>query len=114
MSTSIIITEFTKAKLKDNYIIRELDTIRVIGKESAVTIYEVKYQSYDGIEQEFQEYEMVLSRYKNGAFREALQGFELLNKGYTSILYRVYMGRCRDYIINPPIDFDGIYVAKVK
>jgi len=111
---SIIITEFTKAKLRETFIIRELDTIRVVGKEHAVTIYEVKYQAHDGIEQEFHDYKIALSQYKNGAFKEALQGFELLNKVHVSVLYRIYMDRCQDYIINPPRDFDGIYVAKEK
>jgi len=74
----------------------------------------VKYQGYDGIEQELQDYKTALSQYKNAEFREARQGFELLNKVYTSVLYRVYMDRCRDYITNPPIDFDGTFAASEK
>jgi adenylate cyclase len=40
-STNIIISEFTYERVKDKFVCRELDTIKVKGKKKPVTIFEI-------------------------------------------------------------------------
>lgn len=47
--TNIIISEFTYGQVKDKFICRELDTIRVKGKKKPVTIYEIMDTIEEGV-----------------------------------------------------------------
>lgn len=107
----LIITEYTKAKLSVSFLLRELDTIKVMGKEKPVTIFEVIYDEEISLA-EIKTYEEALSFYKQGKFEEALKGFKKLKN--PSKLYNIYIQRTQDYIQNPPLNFDAVYEAKEK
>jgi len=103
--TKILISEHTKAQLKNSYAIREIDTVLVKGKKQPVTIYEVK-----GFGKEtFDEYHKALEHYKNKEFKKALGIFESLNAENNDKIYQIYIQRCRDYIQNPDKEFSYVY-----
>jgi adenylate cyclase len=106
----IIISEFTKEKLKKDYIIRELDRVYVKGKNEAITIYEV----IDFGKKEFSEYNKALKLYRKAKFKEAKKFFEKLYKQEGDYIYLLYINRCEEYIKNPPKDFNGIYKFTTK
>jgi len=108
--THIIISEFTYHKLQKEYIIRELDLVKVKGKEKAVKIYEV----IDFGKREFKEYEKGLELYRKGSFEEAKQIFENLYSEEPLKLYQVYIERCDYFIKNPPHNFDGAWKFTTK
>jgi len=106
----IIISEYTKEKLKDRYSIRKLDKVRVKGKETPVLIYEIMtYQ--DKLIKEFEE---AFELYEKGFFSDALIKFKNINEKDDTILYSLYIDRCEFFIQNPPKDFDGVFVFNTK
>jgi adenylate cyclase len=108
--THIIISEFTKEKLTKEYIVRELDTVYVKGKNEAITIYEV----IDFGKKDFSEYQKALKLYKNAKFKEAKEIFEKLYNKEKEYIYLIYIKRCEEYIKNPPKEFNGVYKFTTK
>jgi adenylate cyclase len=114
----IIISEYVKKDLKENYIIRDLDFVRVKGKKEPVEIYEVHINSLKGtIETELEVFHTALALYRDSKFDTALQGFQemlylknLVNKKVVEL----YIQRCKEFIKTPPQDFDGVFTYTTK
>jgi adenylate cyclase len=112
--SNIIISEFTKNLLTKSYDIRELDKVKVKGKDEPVLIYEVQVdKSQDSVS--LKKYNEAISFYKDANFSKALELFnELLSESSSEILYELYIKRCNYYIKNPLKDFDGVFVFTTK
>ena len=110
----IIISEHTYKDLKNEYAIRELDTVRVKGKEHPVKIYEVLGSVDSRIDKEIKLYNAALGLYKNSDFVEAKKLFVKLYESDNLKLYDIYIKRCAELIKNPPKKFEGIYEFTTK
>ena len=108
--SNILISEFTYKLLKKEYIIREIDLVRVKGKTKPVKIYQV----IDFGKKDFSEYQKALKLYQNSKFLEAKQSFEKLYKQQNDKLYLLYIDRCNHFLENPPTNFDGVWTFKTK
>ena len=119
-NTEIIISEETREFVNHDLILRELDFIRVKGREQKVRIYEVLGAKNDPVEPEFN---ACLKHYSNGleAYRlkrwvQAFDHFQNARQaapddGPSNELLR----RCKFFIDNPDSDLkDGIFVMKGK
>jgi adenylate cyclase len=106
----IIISEFTYELLTKEYIIREIDLVRVKGKHKPVKIYEV----IDFGSEDFSEYHIALELYRNSNFYRAKQIFEKLFDETRDKLYEVYLNRCEYLLKNPPQNFDGVWTFTTK
>jgi len=106
----IIISEYTKEKLTEKYIIRELDLVRVKGKHEPVKIFEV----LDFGEKEFPEYEKALELYRSAKFKEAKEIFQKLYEKEGDFLYNLYIDRCEELIKQNVTEFDGVYTFTTK
>ena len=114
----IIVGQATKESV-DDYVFRELDMVRVKGKEQPVSIYE-PIAMFDEISAE-EEDEMAL-------FHECLQHFRQqdwdtaetilteLNRTYPDrLLYTLYLQRIMAYRADPPgEEWDGVFTHKTK
>ncbi len=76
--TNIIITEFTKAQIDENFLTRELERVQVKGKEQKVMLYELLKDTKQNREK-VKRYNHALKLYK-AHNKEALLEFELLKK----------------------------------
>jgi adenylate cyclase len=112
----LIISEFTKVQLQNVYFIRELDLVRVKGKEEPVAIYEVMgFDDDERVDQKkLETYNRALALYKEAKFDQAKLLFDDLNSVQEHKLYAMYSERCQHYIQNPPEDFDGVYTFTTK
>jgi len=108
--THILITDFTFKLLTKNYIIREIDLVRVKGKNKPVEIYEVIGFG----EKDFSKYYEALNLYRDSNFDKAKEKFEKLFKETDDKLYEVYINRCEYFIQNPPQNFDGVWTFTTK
>lgn len=108
---TLIITEFTKAGLKDDYIIRDLDLVQVKGKEQPVKIFEViDFGHAEGeLKAELDPYEKALALYRASEFNQALDIFSSLEEKYVKTVYTLYKERCEHFIEVPPESFDGVF-----
>ncbi len=116
--TQIIISESTWVFVKDKFICRELDFLRVKGKTEPTRIYELideyseeNIKLYPWIEK----YKQALDIYRQGDFVLAKEKFqELYNSSYKDNPSQTMMERCEYLILNPPKDWDGILTLNVK
>jgi len=112
--THIIISEFTKGKLKGDFLIREIDRVRVKGKHLSVRIYELMMENERNRE--------VKTGFESGLTFYFQKDFEAAKKVFLSIYENlgdkasyVFYERCLDYLENPPKkDWEGIYDYKTK
>lgn len=117
--TYIMISQATYEYVKDDIEVRELDNIKVKGKNKPVGVYELLARkgnlSYNKKEV-LDSYELGLKNYKSMNWEEAIKEFEnALEKDKTDTPSKVYLERCIYFRDNPPSeDWDGIYTMKTK
>lgn len=109
--TKTIISENTFTLVKDHFICRELDFLRVKGKTQPTRIYEL----IDDIDaevdhNELEIYQKALQLYRDGNFQEAADTFKLLEDSAAKVM----LDRCQYLIKNPPEQWDGILTLEVK
>lgn len=118
-NSKINITNYTKQLLKDEYVFRFLDYVRVKGKNKPVEIWQV-YDFGTAINEQRQELEQhhkAIELYKNSEFKKALEIFENLENSSQKTnknIYKIYINRCEEYIKKPPFNFDGVYEHNTK
>ena len=113
----IIASEHIYRACKDSFIFRDIDYIKVKGKEEASGVFHL--MGFKGEEDKILLaglFKDALVSYRKGDFNIAKAAFEdILSKHPDDGPSAVYIGRCDEYIeIPPPSDWDGIYVAKTK
>lgn len=117
--THIIVSEFTREHVvelmgKENkrFYFRELDLIRVKGKEKPVKIYELLKEADQNLLDEFT---AALNLYRKCEFEKAKEIFRWVYEQHRDPTSTVFMERCDEFIENPhPGEWDGVYVAKSK
>lgn len=117
--TTIIISESTYKHVKNRAVARELDLVRVKGKNLPVKIYELRSMArVPAIEQDLiiDVYTSGLEFYKQQKWLEAVKEFKRVLKYFPSDgPSRVYIKRSLDFIEQPPPDdWDGVYEFKTK
>lgn len=113
----IIVSEFVKAKTP-NMLYRELDLVRVKGKDTPVTIYEpigladnVPKQTQD----ELKLYREALKLYRAKNWDLSEIQFVNLQKMSPLEIYNIYMQRIKQFRRIPPsYNWDGVYTYKTK
>ena len=108
--THILITQFTFELLQKDYIIRDIDLVKVKGKTKPVKIYQVLGFG----KEDFTEYNIALNLYREAKFIQAKEKFEQLFNQTNDKLYEVYIDRCDYFISNPPQNFNGVWTFTTK
>jgi adenylate cyclase len=114
----IIVSEFTKDKVPD-FLFRELDRVRVKGKDLPVGIYEpvcVAGQEDEATRKELDLYRETLKLYRAQNWDKAeMQFINLQQLNPERYLYKVYLERIAYYREEPPgTDWDGVFTFKTK
>jgi len=108
--TNILISEFTYQLLTKNYIIRELDLVRVKGKHKPVKIYQVMgFGSKD-----FSKFYEALNLYRISNFYEAKIIFQQIFDETRDKVSKLYIERCEYFILHKPENFDGVWTFTTK
>jgi len=116
----ILISEFTLARLRGTYRIREVDSVIVKGKQQPVAIYEVldyhTPESFPNLLEAVQYCKGGLEYYRKAQWEKALRTFgEALRLNPQDHLVEMYLERCRRLQANPPgADWDGVWVMQSK
>lgn len=115
----MMISENTYRSCGDVLDVRELDTIRVVGKSEPVTVYELlarKDQSTQKVSDLMAEFERGLSLYKQHEFGAARLAFQqCLEIVPDDGPAEVYVDRCEEFMGNPPLpDWDGVFTLTQK
>ncbi|MFH1621302.1 MAG: adenylate/guanylate cyclase domain-containing protein [Patescibacteria group bacterium] len=115
----VLVTEFTRAKLKDEYLLRRLDKVAVKGKKEPVMIFEVlELASKATTDQKSlaQEFESALDAYFAKDFADAVvKCDELLKKYPNDGPSRTLRERSSLFLQEPPLEsWDGTWVYTKK
>lgn len=115
---SIIVSETVKSAVKD-YLFRELDRVRVKGKDKPVAIFEPlgEYAAQDSAtRQELELYHQALQLYRHQDWNEAESIFKSLqNKTPSRLIYKIYLDRIAYFRTHPPeTNWDGVTTFTTK
>jgi adenylate cyclase len=114
---NIIVSEYTKSQVP-HFVFRELDRVRVKGKDQPVAIFEPigEPNSVDKLlSGELSYYEEALNFYRHQDWAKATKAFTELDKAYSRKLYKLYLSRIEHYIeVSPGKDWDGAYTFQTK
>ncbi len=112
----ILISEATKSKLTQDYKIREVDRVRVKGKEESVRIYEVLgYGEFDSDEATIQGlYEKAKAYYYDSRFDAAYATFFQAFEFRGDTLFSVYMDRCAHYLKEEVAVVEEVFTFRTK
>lgn len=119
-NTSIMISEFTKALLPEDFVLRELDLIRVKGKTQPVRVFEVVTKNRSGLSNDqlniLDQYKQGLLHYRNKKWDAALAAFErVLYVNNSDGPSKTYIKRCLHFKKNPvPANWDGVFEMTTK
>jgi len=117
--TKIIITEFTKAEISDEFVTRYLDKVTVKGKSEPVKIFElVSYRRELELQQKevIELYEDAFEFYQKKKWEKAIEMLIKISKLMPDDLAtKNLIERCEYYKKNPPPKgWDGTWVMKTK
>ncbi|MCI0403588.1 MAG: adenylate/guanylate cyclase domain-containing protein, partial [Acidobacteria bacterium] len=114
----IVLSDSTWAPVKESFLCRELDRIRVKGKLQPVVIYELLAPLGDGAPHTelVARFADALHSYRSRNWDEALRKFDALTTQFPEDgPSRVFRQRCLEFLASaPPPDWDGVYVMKSK
>jgi len=121
------ISKATKDMAGDNFITREIDTIKVVGKSEPVTTYELLGTKETVSERVMQlkiRFEEALQLYKSQKWDQAINIFEELIKEEEECFQiknrqtnpsKIYLERCQNFKSNPPEkNWNGTYTLTTK
>jgi len=113
--THILVSEFTWREVREHFVAREIDRVRVVGRGEAVGVYELVATREDGVDGEtaalLAGFAEGLSLCRARQFAAAHEAFEALaarfpDDGPTA----TYLERCQNNVIAPPpLDWDGVF-----
>jgi adenylate cyclase len=116
--THILISESTYARVRDEFVCMELDSVRVKGKNLPVRIYElVSRKALPSRDMEaIARFHEGLQWYKAQEWDRAIHVFEGVNAmDQTLYAAQLYIQRCRDLKADPPgPGWDGVYTMTTK
>jgi len=108
-----IIVNARTAGLVPDFTFRELDLVRVKGKNEPVAIYQPLGQRAEldaDTLAELAEYEVALSAYRQKNWDLAADSFQKLKQRTDELLYNVYLDRIERFRQEPPpMDWDGVF-----
>lgn len=88
----ILITEFTVAKLSNGFLYREIEPVKVKGKDEAVLLYELMKMNETNIDKKIL-YDKALNIYKNGDFEKAHELFAKLINEFDDDVANYFLSR---------------------
>lgn len=116
--TNILISEHTYSSIKNSFSTRKLDAVRVKGKRKPILIYELlaHKEKVDPKTTEFiQQFEKGLDQYFKKKWKHAIESFEKANSLRADSAAKLFIGRCKTFISNPPPKgWDGVWEMKTK
>lgn len=120
--TRIILSEMTYVEVKDNFVCREVDWVRVKGKAQPVKIYELISEELGGktadpkLAEVLKYFNEGYEHYHAARWQAALDSFsKALDVNPQDEVSKLYVERCQEYLTEPPADdWDGVFVMKTK
>ncbi len=117
--TRVILSEMTYSEVKDNFVCREVDWVRVKGKVLPVKIYELIAEEKVPNQTVAETLKWFKEGYEHYHAKQWHKGLECFTKAAElnsqDSVSHLYIQRCQNYITTPPPEgWDGVFVMKTK
>jgi adenylate cyclase len=118
--TEIVVSEFTWREVGALFVGREIDRVRVVGRDGSVGVYELLASREDGVDDGtaglLEGFAAALGLYRERRFGEALLAFGALVERFPEDgPAAVYLERCRQHAaVPPPEEWDGAHQLASK
>jgi len=110
-----IISDTVCAQVRDRFVCRSTDLVRVKGKTIPTPIFTVMHEIERGQPAGLDKFEQGVVLYRQGEFTTALGLFEqAAAEGLADDLTQVYLDRCKALIETPPETWDGVFIMTKK
>ncbi len=118
-SARILISEFTRAKLKGTYRLRDVDLVVVKGKTEPVGVYEVldyhNENTFPNLMDTVNYFNEAINHYRKGDWSKSITKFEAaLKANPDDKLSNIYIERCSYLQEHQPRDWNGVWVMTSK
>lgn len=113
----VLISEVTYERVKDVFVCRDLDRVRVKGKQEPVGLLELIGREVDQATKSYlQNWHHAMELYRSRAFAEALTEFSACQQSRPGdVSAKVYIERCEHFIEEPVgEDWDGVFTHTSK
>ncbi len=118
--TQLLLSEFTRSALPAAYVLREIDRIRVRGKQQPVAVFEV----LDHLEEDSPArsarflscYQKALGLYRRQEWTKAREAFAVaIERHPADTVSNLYSARCDYFLAHPPgAEWDGVWDMREK
>ena len=118
--TEILVSEFTWRQVEAHCVGREIDRVRVVGREEPVAVFELVATRQAGVDEPtaalLSGFAAALALSRQRDFGAAVEAFEALAERYPDDgPTAVYLERCRKHaVLPPPVGWDGVYQLASK
>ena len=118
--TKILVSEHTVRNMKTDALMREIDFMRVKGKDEPVGVYEIlgfhTEDTFPNMSRTLAAFEDGFASYRARDWRRAADGFEAALDAHAGDQpSRIYLERTRHYLADPPgNEWDGVWVMTEK
>ena len=116
--TYSMISDSTYVYVKDKFITRKLDLLRVVGKSTPVAVYELVGRTGEVSDEKIsiiKYYHEALEEYTSRNWTKAIKMFDSIVEMYKDPPSAAYLERCQKFKKNPPpADWDGVFILKSK
>ncbi len=121
--TDIMISEMTEEKVRGHFLLREVDSIRVVGKQKPVRIFQLldEMENKEAVEHQrwlemIDSFNPAVEAYRNRQWEMATGLFEQHAQTFPEdYVGRIYLERCQAFQAKPPAeDWDGVYQMETK
>ena len=111
--TYTMISDATREFLHDGFAVRELARLNVVGRSQPVIVYEPMFrEDYERKTDILEAFQRGLTLFYRGEFKSALKTFAAIQDADPSAA--AYAAKCREFIDNPPSDWQGVWVMETK
>ena len=110
----ILISEHTRNKIGDEFLLRRLDRVRVVGVNTPLRLFELLDEIAEASPEQTDnvwEWEQAIDLYEKQDFTSARKiFFKVASHDPTDLVAPLYIKRCDDFIALPPAsDWDGVF-----
>ncbi|HWK88440.1 MAG TPA: adenylate/guanylate cyclase domain-containing protein, partial [Longimicrobium sp.] len=118
--TEVVVSEFTWREVNEHFIGREIDRVRVAGRDGVVAVHELVAAREDGVDAPtaalLEDFAAALALYRERRFGEALAAFTALVERHPEDgPAAAYLDRCRHHAAAPPpAEWDGAHQLASK
>jgi hypothetical protein len=104
----ILISAYTRAHLGDEFVLRPLSRVRVVGINTPLRLYELLDIASDAppeLPEMVKNWEQAFNSYENRDFSAAQNAFQaIFDKNKGDLAAKKYLNRCVKYVSSPPDD----------